>query len=91
MGTTMAGEMEEEEPEQYASHFSQYIKHGISSDEMEDLYAKVHEAIRTNPVKPKKARSKPAEAKRWKPVRLTYEERKANLKARMAQLMEGEA
>ncbi len=85
------GEMEEEEPEQYASHFSNYIKQGVSSDDMEDLYAKVHEAIRSNPVRPKKARKAPAEKKVWKAKRLTYEQRKANLKEKIAQLMEGEA
>lgn len=40
----------------------------------------VHAAIRANPVAKKADRKKPAEAKRWKAVKLTYEERKANLK-----------
>ena len=40
----------------------------------------MHAAIREDPVLQKKERSKPADAKSWKPVKLTYDERKANLK-----------
>ena len=41
----------------------------------------VHEKIRENPIGEKKERSKPSEAqKKWKPSKLTYEERKAALK-----------
>lgn len=40
----------------------------------------VHEAIRADPAAKPKARSKPAEAKRWKEVKLTYEQRKDKLK-----------
>jgi hypothetical protein len=40
----------------------------------------VHEAIRANPLHEKKARSKPADAKRWQPAKSTYEERKERLK-----------
>ena len=43
----------------------------------------VLEAIREDPVHVKKPRSKPADAKSWKPKKLTYEERKANLKAKL--------
>ena len=34
----------------------------------------VHEAIRADPAAKPKARSKPADAKRWKEVKLTYEQ-----------------
>jgi hypothetical protein len=40
----------------------------------------VHEAIRADPAPKPKARSKPAEAKRWKEAKLTYEQRKDKLK-----------
>jgi large subunit ribosomal protein L5e len=50
----------------------------------------VHEAIRAGPVTEKKARSKPAEAKNWQPVKLTYEQRKEALKARLNTLMEAD-
>ena len=41
----------------------------------------VFEAIREDPTHTKKARSKPADAKSWKPRKLTYDQRKAALKA----------
>jgi hypothetical protein len=50
----------------------------------------VHAAIRTNPVHEKKARSKPAGAKRWQPAKSTYEERKERLKQKLAMLAEGD-
>lgn len=50
----------------------------------------VHEAIRANPLAEKKSRSKPSEAKRWQPAKLTYEERKERLKEKLATLMEGD-
>ena len=40
----------------------------------------VHAAIRENPQAEKKERKKPSETKNWKPVKLTYDERKAALK-----------
>ena len=40
----------------------------------------MHEAIRADPAAKPKARSKPAEAKRGKEVKLTYEQRKDKLK-----------
>lgn len=40
----------------------------------------VHAAIRENPTKDSKARSKPSDAKSWKPKKLSYDQRKSNLK-----------
>ncbi|KAI7837748.1 hypothetical protein COHA_008380 [Chlorella ohadii] len=79
-------EMIEEDPEKYQAHFAEYLKNGVEPDELEDLYTKVHEAIRADPSAKPKARSKPAEAKRWKEVKLTYEQRKDKLKAKLAEL-----
>jgi large subunit ribosomal protein L5e len=50
----------------------------------------VHDAIRADPAAKPKARSKPAEAKRWKEVKLTYEQRKDKLKAKLSELMAGD-
>jgi len=83
-------EMQEEDPEKYTAHFAQYIKAGVDSEELEDLYTKVHEAIRADPAPQPKARSKPAEAKRWKEVKLTYDQRKDKLKSKLAELMAGD-
>lgn len=40
----------------------------------------MHEAIREDPTAQLKERSKPSESKRWKEVKLTYEQRKDKLK-----------
>jgi len=41
--------IESEDPDKYADHFSQYIKAGIVGDDLEELYGKVHSAIRADP------------------------------------------
>jgi large subunit ribosomal protein L5e len=41
--------MEQEDPEVYAKHFSKFIEAGIGADDLEELYAKVHAAIRADP------------------------------------------
>jgi large subunit ribosomal protein L5e len=52
--------------------------------------AQVHTAIRENPIREKKQRSKPADVKRWKTPKSSYETKKANLKAKLAALMDDE-
>lgn len=54
---------------------------------MEDLYSEVHEAIRADPAAKTKERTKPASGtKKWQQRKLTYEERKEKLKAKLAEL-----
>ncbi|RDX66021.1 60S ribosomal protein L5, partial [Mucuna pruriens] len=76
----------EDEPEKYQSHFSQYIKRGIEPDGVEELYKKVHAAIRANPTGKKSEKQPPKEHKRYNLKKLTYEERKAKLIARLQAL-----
>ena len=54
----------EDEPEKYQSHFSAYIKEGIEPDGLEDLYKKVHAAIRADPIFKKSEKQAPKEHKR---------------------------
>ncbi|KVI06959.1 hypothetical protein Ccrd_014682, partial [Cynara cardunculus var. scolymus] len=58
----------EDEPEKYQSRFSEYIKAGVDPENIEELYKKVHSAIRSDPT-PKKFNLK----------KLTYEEKKEKL------------
>jgi hypothetical protein len=44
------------------------------------LLAQVHANIRADPSPQKKERKQPTEKKKWKQTKLTYEQRKANLK-----------
>ena len=48
----------EDEPEKYQTHFSDYIKRGLDPDNLEELYKKVHAAIRADP-SPKKSEKQP--------------------------------
>ncbi|MDA9099085.1 hypothetical protein N9L76_09155 [bacterium] len=82
-----AEEMQEEEPEKYQEHFSQYHAADFDPTELEDAMEGVLDAIRDDPTHTKKARSKPADAKSWLPKRLTYDERKANLKAKLEKIV----
>jgi large subunit ribosomal protein L5e len=57
-------QMEEDEPEKYQAHFSEYLKRGITADNMEALYKKVHAAIRADASTVKAAKEAPKEHKR---------------------------
>lgn len=83
-------EMMEEDPEKYQAHFASYLKAGIEPEELEDLYTTVHENIRADPAAQAGEKAKPAEKKQWKAVKLTYEQRKSNLKAKLAELADDE-
>jgi len=41
--------MEADDPDKYKDHFSKFIEADISADDLEDLYEKVHAAIREDP------------------------------------------
>lgn len=55
----------EDEPEKYQSHFCEYIKRCIEADNLEELYKKVHAAIRADPNQKKSEKKPPAEHKRY--------------------------
>ncbi|KAG5567148.1 hypothetical protein RHGRI_002646 [Rhododendron griersonianum] len=78
MGTLM-----EDEPEKYQTHFSRFIKKGVESDGIEEMYKKVHAAIRADPTPKKSHKEPPKEHKRHNLKKLTYEERKARLIERL--------
>jgi len=92
--------MQEESPEKYEQHFSQYIKANIGPDDIEDMYLKAHEAIRANPDRVKKTRShepvkqregdmiRTSKALYPRKVRLTKEQRKENVARKIGLVME---
>eukprot|EP00873_Tetraselmis_striata_P027893 jgi/Tetstr1/448157/TSEL_035449.t1 len=83
-------EMEEESPDKFDAHFAKYHEAELTYENMEDVYKEMHEKIRENPVKAPKPRSKPSEKKVWKMKKITYEERKERLKAKLAEIMAGD-
>ncbi|XP_019160352.1 PREDICTED: 60S ribosomal protein L5 [Ipomoea nil] len=85
-GGHVAGYMKtlmEDEPEKYQSHFSEYVKKGIEADNIEEVYKKVHAAIRADPTAKKSDKPQPKEHKRFNLKKLTYDERRANLIERL--------
>lgn len=50
-------EMQEENPDKYDAHFSEYAKNGIKADDIENMYKNAHKKIRANPVLEKKKRT----------------------------------
>ncbi|XP_038710560.1 60S ribosomal protein L5 [Tripterygium wilfordii] len=76
----------EDEPEKYQSHFSEYIKKGVEADNVEEMYKKVHAAIRADPTAKKTEKQQPKEHKRYNLKKLTYEERKTKLIERLQAL-----
>jgi len=78
--------MKEENAAKYEKHFSQFVKAGIKPDDLEAAWAKVHKAIRANPVYTKKAKKEGVKPKSYKKARLTYKERKSRIRAKMAVL-----
>lgn len=70
------GELEEEDPESYKSHYARFIKNNLDSENLEEAYKKLHAAIRANPDAVLSQKKKPATQKRWGQTRLTYEQRR---------------
>ncbi|XP_076915994.1 large ribosomal subunit protein uL18-like [Bidens hawaiensis] len=75
--------LREDEPEKYQTRFSQYLKEGVAPDNLEELYKKVHAAIRADPTPKKSEKPQPKEHKRYNLKKLTYDERKQKLIERL--------
>uniref|UniRef100_A0A1W7R9P7 Large ribosomal subunit protein uL18 n=1 Tax=Hadrurus spadix TaxID=141984 RepID=A0A1W7R9P7_9SCOR len=65
----------EDDEEAYKKQFSQYIKLGITPDDLEDMYKKAHEGIRADPERVPRP-VKTVTKKRWNRAKLTLSERK---------------
>merc|ERR1711985_227328 len=91
----MGESLKEEDEQEYEKVYSKYIEEGKDCDDLEELYQEVHEKIREDPVSEKKESSgdKPtrdgnevsSNGKTWtRMVRLTCQERKERVAARIA-------
>merc|ERR1711924_403892 len=80
----------DEDNAKYQQLFADYIKEGVEADAMEDLYTAVHEAIREDPSPAEKEEFEvDDEHKSFKKTpKLTYEERKARVAAKRAEMEE---
>ncbi|KAJ9574032.1 hypothetical protein L9F63_008558 [Diploptera punctata] len=74
-------ELAEKDDEVYKKQFSQYIKLGISPEQIEDIYKKAHEGIRADPSAAKKQKDASAIVKkRWNRAKMSLSERKNRIK-----------
>ncbi|PSN49977.1 60S ribosomal protein L5 [Blattella germanica] len=78
-------ELSERDDEAYKKQFSKYIKLGITSDQIEDIYKKAHDAIRADPSSIKKQKDTSAIVKkRWNRAKLSLSERKNRVSQKKA-------
>jgi hypothetical protein len=64
------------------------LQHQAGTSDQAFVIVQVHSNIRKKPTHEKAARTKPAQPKRWQPIKLTYDQRKENLKQKLAALTE---
>jgi len=76
-----------DDEESYKRQFSRYVKHGITADELEDMYKKAHEKIRENPLREKKEKKTYANKRRFTAKRLTGDERRQKVRVEKAKFL----
>ncbi|ODV86028.1 hypothetical protein CANARDRAFT_28075 [[Candida] arabinofermentans NRRL YB-2248] len=86
-------ELMDDDEERYKTLFKGYIADDIDADAVEDVYTEAHEAIRADPsFKPTEKKftkeQYAAESKKYKQVKLTREQRAANVAAKIAAFKE---
>ncbi|XP_039270439.1 large ribosomal subunit protein uL18 [Styela clava] len=79
-------ELEEEDEEAFKRQFSQYIKHGVTADTVEEMYTKAHAAIREDPT-PKKKTDFAGKTKRWNRKKMTFSQRRDRVKQKKASFL----
>jgi len=77
-------EMEEDDEEMFQKHFSQYLSRGIDADDIEEMYEKVHEAIREDPSREEKPKFTAIDKSFKKPRKLNREQRRERSDAKKA-------
>jgi len=75
--------MQEESEDKYNRHFSQYIKANIGADDMEEMYANAHKAIRENPVAEKKKKAGAGAKSYARKKKTPWSQRKARAQAKI--------
>ena len=72
-----------DEPEEYKTLFSQYVKHGVEPAQIPEIYKKAHAAIRADPSFTKKVK-KEIKKKHWGQKRRNIKQRKDRIKQILA-------
>jgi len=80
-------ELEEEEPDLFSLQFSQYIKHQVKHDSLEEIYAKAHRSIRANAFNFEKSKCKPKQTLETSNcMKYSYSQRVEGFKQKLASL-----
>jgi len=86
LGQHVANYMEallEDDEEAYKRQFSQFLKNGVTSDAMEQMYRNAHASIRADPMRAPQP-AKEVKVKRWTAKRLSIQQRKARVAEKKA-------
>jgi len=81
----------EEDNDAFEKQFARYIKNGLSADSLEEMYEKVHENIRANPVHTKADNPKKSEQKRWNRSKMSLSQKKDRVKQKKASFVHAQA
>jgi large subunit ribosomal protein L5e len=75
----------------FKKQFATYLADGVGSEDIEEIYTNAHAAIREDPVfKPtEKSKDWKAETLKFQTKKLTYEQRKANIAAKIEKFHAG--
>ena len=82
-------EMEEDDDENYQKHFAKYISLDLEADDIEELYEKVHAAIREDPTRAELVRFTNIDKSFKRDVKKSYDQRKVDSNAKKASYAAG--
>ncbi|KAG6837434.1 hypothetical protein H0H93_009528 [Arthromyces matolae] len=85
--------LEEEDDERFKKQFATYLADGVGSEDIEEIYSNAHAAIREDPVfkATDKTQDWKAESAKHRTPKLTLEQRKANIAAKIEKFQAGGA
>jgi len=81
-------ELKESNEEDFKARFSQFIKNGITAENIEQKYKAAHVAIRKNPEAVKTEKTAPKSQKRFNKEKLDIKSRKQRVEAKKSKLIE---
>jgi large subunit ribosomal protein L5e len=81
----------EDDEEKYKRQFAKYLDDDVSSDILEEIYQKAHEAIRADPAAKPTEKKDSYDTKKHKMAKLTKAERKARVQEKLKKIQEERA
>ena len=76
--------LQAEDSEKYQQHFSQFIKAGVTADNLEEMYRKAHAAIRADPVAKPTTKKEDYGTRKFKKTKLNRKQREDKVKQKKA-------